>query len=245
MNFFDQYDRFYSTTRIGCHPNRLNSRYRAIIEPNLDLIRGRTILDIGSHDGRWSFAALMGGARHVTGVEGRAHLVDAARQTFAHYGVSDDRYRFFVGDAFEVLQRESIKVDTVLILGFFYHIYRHFEAAALAAATGASHIVLDTAVAKERGPGDAYIEYALEPTNKSGAALGPRAEELIGRPSRRAVELMFGQVGFELCDTDRSVNVGDPTRMEDYRDDRREIFILRRITATPDDSQIQTVASVQ
>jgi hypothetical protein len=175
----------------------------------------------------------------------RPLVVRGARQTFAHYGVSDDRYRFFVGDAFEVLQRESIKVDTVLILGFFYHIYRHFEAAALAAATGASHIVLDTAVAKERGPGDAYIEYALEPTNKSGAALGPRAEELIGRPSRRAVELMFGQLGFERCDTDSPVNVDDPTRMEDYRDDRREIFILRRITATPDDSQIQAVASFQ
>lgn len=236
MNFFDQYDRFYSTTRIGCHPNRLNSRYRAIIEPNLDLIRGRAILDIGSHDGRWSFAALMAGARHATGVEGRAHLVDAARQTFAHYGIDDDRYRFFVGDAFEVLQRESIKVDTVFILGFLYHTYRHFEAAALAAATGASHIVLDTAVAKEREPGKAVIEYALEPTNKDGAPIGPRAKELVGRPSRRAVELMFGQVGFELCDSDRPVGVDDPTRMEDYRDDRREIFILRRIDAAPGDS---------
>lgn len=234
MNFFDQYDRFYSTTRIGCHPNRLNSRYRALIEPHLDLIRGRTILDVGSHDGRWSFAALMAGARHVTGVEGRGHLVDAARQTFAHYGVSDDRYRFHVGDAFDVLQREAIKVDTVLILGFFYHTYRHFEAAALAAATGASHIVLDTAVAKDAVPGRAFIEYALEPTNKDGAPIGPRAKELVGRPSRRAVELMFGQVGFELCDIDRSVNVDDPTRMEDYRDDRREIFVLRRMTSTPD-----------
>jgi hypothetical protein len=233
MNFFDQYDRFYSTTHIGRHPNRLNSRYAAIIEPNIDLIRDKTVLDIASHDGRWTFAALKAGARHVTGIEGRAHLVDAARESLGLYGISDDRYRFFVGDVCEVLARESIQVDTVLCLGFFYHTYRHFEVAALAAATGAEHIVLDTAIAKEPQPGKAIIEYALEPTNTDGAPLGPRDREPVGRPSLRAIEMMFGHVGFEIRDIDGTVKVDNPERMDDYRNGRRGVFVLKRAAAVP------------
>ena len=244
MRFFDQYDEFYSTSRIGSHPNRLNSRYEAIIAPNIDLIRGRTVLDLASHNGRWTFAALMAGARHVIGVEARAHLVEAARRTLNRYGISDSRYRFVVGDACEVLKTESIRVETVLLLGFFYHTYRHFELASLAAATGATHIVLDTAVARAPDPEKAFIEYCLEPTGPDGAPSSARPMELVGRPSRRAVELMFGQLGFELTNPGRSVKVDDPQRVEDYRDGKREIFVLKRTNAIPDASRdVDSLAS--
>ena len=62
--FFDRYPRYLTTsdseTQMGSA--RLNLRHTAIIESNLDAIRGRRILDIASHDGRWSFAALRAGA---------------------------------------------------------------------------------------------------------------------------------------------------------------------------------------
>ncbi len=227
MNFFDQYDKFYGTSRIGIHPNRMNSRYRAIIEPNLDVIRDRRVLDLGSHDGRWAFAALKAGARHVTGIEARARHVDTARQTFHDYGIGEDRYRFLVGDVCDVLKAVPIAVDTVLILGFFYHTYRHFELAALLPATGASHIVLDTALALGPERDRAVIEYCLEPTDRGGAAFGPRDQELIGRPSLRAIELMFGQVGYQLSERDWYVNADNPVGMADYVDGRRGVFLLK------------------
>ena len=245
MSFFDQYDRFYSTTRTGSHPNRMNSRYSAIIEPNLDLIRDRTVLDIASHDGRWTFAALMAGARHAIGIEGRAHLVDAARQSMAHYGIGSDRYKFYVGDICDVLETERIKVDTVLCLGFFYHTHRHFEIASLLAATGASHIVLDTALAIGPQPGKAFIEYALEPTDKDGAPLGPRDREIVGRPSRKALEWMFAQHGFELSDNDSSVGVDDPLGIEDYKNGRRAIFRLTRATPAHNGQYSTAMPSVE
>jgi 23S rRNA G2069 N7-methylase RlmK/C1962 C5-methylase RlmI len=101
VNFFDQYDEFYATSRVGSHPNRMNRLYKAIIEANIDVIRGRTVLDIASHNGRWTFAALMAGARHVIGVEPRVHPVDAARRTLSRYGISENRYTFVLGDVFE------------------------------------------------------------------------------------------------------------------------------------------------
>src|SRR6266446_801015 len=84
--FFDQYPRFYSTSMVSPSPERLNERYRALISPNEEFIRGKTILDLAAHDGRWSFAALKAGARHVTGIEGRAHLVESAIATAQEYG---------------------------------------------------------------------------------------------------------------------------------------------------------------
>ncbi len=227
MNFFDQYDKFYGTSRIGINPNRMNSRYRAIIEPHLDVLRDRRVLDLGSHDGRWAFAALKAGARHVTGIEARARHVDMARQTFRDYGIGEDRYRFLLGDVCDVLKAESIAVDTVLVLGFFYHTYRHFEIAALLAATGASHIVLDTALALGPERDGAIIQYVLEPTDRGGAAFGPRDRELTGRPSPRAIELMFGQVGFDLCERDWAVKADNPDGMSDYLEGRRGIFHLK------------------
>jgi hypothetical protein len=67
--FIDEFPQFYSTSQTGAVPNRLNQRYRACLEWNEPVIRGNRILDIASHDGRWSFAALKTGASHVVGIE--------------------------------------------------------------------------------------------------------------------------------------------------------------------------------
>jgi len=61
--FFDTYPQFYRTSNTAARPDRLNDRYRAIIDFNRGIIQGSTILDIASHDGRWSFAAIKSGAR--------------------------------------------------------------------------------------------------------------------------------------------------------------------------------------
>src|SRR5579863_7632854 len=77
--FFDSYPRFFSTSDTAAAPDRLNQRYRALIQSNAGIISGRRVLDIASHDGRWSLAAHKASAEHVLGIEARQHLVDAAR----------------------------------------------------------------------------------------------------------------------------------------------------------------------
>ena len=61
MEFFDKYSRFFDTSSVGNWPDRLNSRYRAIISANKSLFDGARVLDLASHDGRWSYAALDAG----------------------------------------------------------------------------------------------------------------------------------------------------------------------------------------
>ena len=98
--FFDDYPAFNETSRTAASPARLNLRHEAMIEPNRDILAGARVIDLASHDGRWSFAAHEAGAAHVTGVEARRPMVEAARRTFAGYGVPSDRYTFIRGDLF-------------------------------------------------------------------------------------------------------------------------------------------------
>lgn len=50
--------------------NRLNERYNAIIDANKTIIKNSRILDLASHDGRWSFATLKSGSEYTLGIEG-------------------------------------------------------------------------------------------------------------------------------------------------------------------------------
>ena len=42
--------------------NRMNERYEALFASNRDIFDGARVLDLASHDGRYSFAALKTGA---------------------------------------------------------------------------------------------------------------------------------------------------------------------------------------
>src|SRR5215469_2875247 len=96
--FFDAYPRFFDTSIIA-PPDRINQRYRALIESNVDVIRGCRVLDLASHDGRWSFATYKAGAEYVLGIEARQHLVEGARDNVREYGVLRGQVEFRQGDA--------------------------------------------------------------------------------------------------------------------------------------------------
>jgi predicted nicotinamide N-methyase len=144
------------------------------------------VLDVASHDGRWSFAALKAGCTHVTGIEAREHLVDNSNATFQAYGVDQALYRFIRADAVDALRQQTFEVDTVLLLGFFYHVDCHVQLASLVAATGAKHIVLDTNIVPDsQAPnGAASIELMNEATASEGNAFGSDPMTIVGRPSR-------------------------------------------------------------
>jgi len=86
-NFFDSFRDFYSTSMTGQSANRLNNRYQILIENNRNIIENSRILDLASHDGRWSFAALMNKASKVVGIEGKSHLVENAKKNMEKNGI--------------------------------------------------------------------------------------------------------------------------------------------------------------
>jgi hypothetical protein len=248
MNFFDNFKRFYVTSQTSPFPHRLNGRHHAIIARNADVLVGKRVLDIASHDGRWSFAALQAGAAHVTGMEPRQALIDNALETFAHYEIDPARYEFKCGDVFNLLAGQQF--DVVLCLGFYYHTIRHAELLDLIERTGARVVIIDTEVTPtvDQLPvmptddprlvyGNPYaIQLLRDPVEDQQMAchdsLTRDGHTLVGRPSRAAVHYMANHFGYACTLYDWPAhftsNPEHASSMTDYDQGWRDTFYLSK-----------------
>ena len=230
--FFDQYPRFYSSSIVGATPERLNERYRALIGPNEQSIREKTILDLASHDGRWSFAALKAGARHVTGIEVRSHLVESAIAAVREYGIGAARYQFIAGDVFDqidLIQPDSI--DTVFCFGFFYHTPPHVLLLSKIARLNPKCLILDTEI--DRSTTDCVIRLRKEEVTRDANSLvgqpGDPLHALVGKPSRSALETMLRSFGWSLSYYDwHRAGISNWRELNDYRNGSRVSIVATR-----------------
>ena len=114
--FFTDVTQFHEESKkirtIGVKPgrdaqalDRINKRYELIIEPHKENLKGAKILDFGSYDGRWTYAAIDAGVEHVTGIEINSDFTDAAEANMQALGVSPDKYDYVVGDLLSVLRK--------------------------------------------------------------------------------------------------------------------------------------------
>jgi Methyltransferase domain len=220
--FFERFPRFYWTSSTAPTTTRLNLRYEAIFGENRDVFDGAAVLDLASHDGRWSLAALATGARSVTGVEARPELVKAAAENLAEYGYGADRARFVAGDVHEVLAAGDLTADVVLCLGFLYHTLRYNELLDGIRRTSARYLIIDTFSPFMMGP-VANVNVITEDADEEGKAAadtythGPSV--LVGRPNLAAIRTMVGAYGYRverlsdwaglLRDNPRTDNCGD------------------------------------
>lgn len=247
MGFFDQHPRFYRTSQTSPLPLRLNARHKAIIGGSAEQLRGARVLDIASHDGRWSFAALKAGAAHVTGIEPRAELIANACASFAEEGIDPARHDFLAGDVFDRLQ--GMDFDVVLCLGFYYHTLRHAELLDRIQRTGARWVVIDTEVVPPPdldAPaaadarlvfGNPYaIQLLREPVDDQQMACSDvmtrDGHTLVGRPSRPAMAFMAAHFGYAIDRYDWPAHFArhpdDAAAMVDYHEGWRETFYLSR-----------------
>jgi SAM-dependent methyltransferase len=195
--FFREHDVFLSSEeRASDVLTRLDARYHAIIEHGRDAIDGARILDMASHNGRWSLAALCNGAAHVLGVEARPSLVAAANRNVMRYGIADNRYHFVVGDVHKEIRRlEPGQVDTILCLGFFYHTIQHFQLLAEFKRLAPRHLIIDTAINRSR---DYRIVVTRERTSDPLMAAGPDRWAWTGRLSGPLLEDALIFADFEV-----------------------------------------------
>ena len=200
--FFDRFPHFADTSSTASRPARLNIRHEGMFESNQAIFTDAKVLDLASHDGRWSMAALDAGASHVTGVEGRAELVSEAESTFSMYGVDSSRYRFINDDMFDVLHDpvgNGIDVDVVMCLGFIYHTLRYQDLFAGIRALKPKYFLIDTAVIKHD---KAMVLLHSEDSSKESAGLDHTFQVggrlITGRPSESALQLMLDVHGFTV-----------------------------------------------
>jgi SAM-dependent methyltransferase len=219
QEFCDRFPRFLETTETIPSRSRLDARWRAIIGWNAAVLTGRRVLDLGCHDGRWSFAALEAGASHVIGIEARAHLVKKAAENFSYYGVSADSYDFVTGEAMESLRALKVaSVDVVMCLGFFYHTLEHMRLLLEARRLGAEYIIIDTSISAAKEPIVALAFEATEDTrNAVDYGLTGNNKALVGAPSQSGLLAMLDYAGYQADFFDWQNNaVDDWTDLPDY-----------------------------
>ncbi len=222
MEFFTTYDRF-TKTGSGAQPERLNRRFIALIENNVHIIQNSTILDIASHDGRWSFAAVKNGAKQVIGIEGRQELVDKATQNMMHYDIEPNKYRFITGDIHQEIHKIKEKIDVVLLLGFFYHTMKHYELFEAIKKIRPKYIILDSNVFNSGPDTPPLIFLKKEPTNNPLYAIGAEEFALVGVPNIAAINMMLDDIGYayEYFDWKKIPTGMGIAHCQDYKDGNR------------------------
>ena len=197
--FFSDYPRFEVTSKVASDIERLNYRYAHIIERNRDILAGKRVLDIASHDARFTLAALVGGgASHVTGIEARGNLIAHAAENLKHYGITEDRFTLIEGDVFtRVHELPKGAIDTAMVLGFLYHTARQYELISAISALGARSIIVDSNVlAKAERP---IILLQWEGTKHDAQIWdASRAKVLSSMPSAMALTMIMEEFGYEV-----------------------------------------------
>jgi SAM-dependent methyltransferase len=218
--FFERFPRFVETSETGPWLDRLNARYLALIHANRDLIRGATVLDLASHDGRFSFAALQNGAARVIGVEHEPHLVRKANENMELHDVARDRYEFVLGDMFDLIPTAE-QCDIVFCFGILYHINDHMRLLQTIAEHAPRVLIIDSNLS--------HVPHAaIELRAPVAGSPPPVGAQLEGWPTKAGLDAMLSSFGwtFEYFDWPGSGLTADSPKLDDYRVGRRASVVV-------------------
>jgi SAM-dependent methyltransferase len=215
--FFDQYDRFLESSKTGRDLDRLNARYTGLVHRHREQLRGATVLDLASHDGRFSFAALDAGAARVLGVEIDGDLVVKARDNLAAYGVEPSRFEFVQRDLFRAFD-DLDQFDVVFCVGILYHLTDHMQLLTRIALTDPALVLLDTKISQLDGA-------LVELRSPLGGSPPVGIDTVEGYPTRSALDVMVASLGWKASYLDWHAEGLDGAEMDDYVEGRRVTLI--------------------
>jgi predicted nicotinamide N-methyase len=209
-----------------------------LITCNADLIQGARILDLASHDGRWAFAAIKNGARHVTGVEGRSYLVQYAEQNFEKYGVPTSQYDFVHADCVDAVRLFDVsQFDVIFCFGFLYHTPNHFQLLHAITRLAPRALLIDSILINSPTP---VVMLGTDDSTLEGASIAlipEQPETLVGIPTTRALELMLEYLGWDVRYLSwLEAQWPDWVGIEDYRDRKRFTLVARKATGRRGDT---------
>lgn len=123
----------------------LNARIDNLLIRNQDCIKGKRILDIGSHMGTFMYSALELGAKFVQGIDTEEKTIERGQELFRQTGVAESTYNFLVDDAFRYLENlEEGSFDTVLCLGTLYYMVEPYRLLKLMQKVAKEVVLIDT-----------------------------------------------------------------------------------------------------
>lgn len=141
---------YLSSSNVRAIAQRLNWRAKVLISGYKEDFRGKRVLDLASHDGRFMHAALSHGAAKVVGVEVRESHIHAALDNLAQCGHARERYEVVAGDLVEYLRSvDPGDFDTILCFGVLSHLIEHVDVVREISRIAPGAFILDTWVACE------------------------------------------------------------------------------------------------
>jgi hypothetical protein len=240
--FFECFSGFVETSQTGSVVDRLNARYLALIHANRELINGSSVLDLASHDGLFSFAALKNGARRVIGIEAEPDLVKKSLAHMERYNIPRNHYEFVCGDVFDDIETVE-PCDIVLCFGLLYHVNNHMLLLSRIAESDPRGMIVDTNISQLES---AVIE-VRNPLGGSPPRLGGQLE---GYPTKAALDAMFSSFGWTHRYVDWTQSgLLDRPQMDDYRTGQRVSAIIdcnrQSLSAKQRDDAVQSVFEQQ
>ncbi|MER5174097.1 class I SAM-dependent methyltransferase [Thioclava kandeliae] len=196
---------------------RLERRYDFIIKPISASFKGAKVLDLGAHDGRWSYVFANLGAASVTAIEGRKHLVEC----FDKFPKTDfsNRVQFINDDVYHFLETavsNGEQYDIVCVLGLFYHVSDHLHLLKLIKKLNPKLVIVDSDFTMSTEAEVLLLKESTLSDLNAIASYEGQNETIVGIPSFRAMEEMCDIVGFkitwhdwETVALDRRETIGD------------------------------------
>jgi 23S rRNA U2552 (ribose-2'-O)-methylase RlmE/FtsJ len=242
-DFFQFDSAFVTNGTTGNWIDRLNARYRLIIEPYRYLFNHRRILDLGAHDGRWMHAALSAGATHVTGVEGRIDNAKRCTANLTEIGYSSSCFDVLVENIEGQGTWYSQHYNLALVLGLLYHVASPIELFRRIARTGVDTIVIDTAITNDSSPSLRLVTESKMVEGNGVDDLNHKSVVLVCHPSQTAIEMALRHFGFSVKKVDlaiggiypttdsvasRTLKLSKENPLQDYEQGLRAIFIASR-----------------
>jgi hypothetical protein len=202
MSIFDKPE--FKKSPNGNGIARLDFRHKGIIDWNKEYLKDKSIIDIGYHDGRWSYAAALAGANYIKGIE----ITDICHQSDELIRDTGATLYVHQGDAVELLDTIGT-ADTVLCLGFLYHTFDCIEILRRIGKK-TNTLILDTMVNASK---ESIINMRPEGNKRY---LNNPATESVAIPSKSGLELILKHCGF------RGIEYYDyPKGQSDYDAGRR------------------------
>jgi predicted nicotinamide N-methyase len=250
MGFFDFLRNLPAYDDTPGAARRLNLRHAALIAPFAADLAGARVVDLGAHDGRWSYALAAAGAAEVVAVEPRAELL--ARLPQFPNPAWRARIRPVQAEAIDHLEtalRAGERFDFAAVFGLFYHIMDHNRLLLLLRRLGARLIVIDGEFLQPANPMIQMVREATAKPLNAAPQFPGQAMTFKGVPSIGAIQAMAEALEYDLDwfpwdalpPADRGP-VGDyfrPGRM------RRATCVLRRRAGPDQDPARESHASSQ
>lgn len=114
---------------------------------NIELIKNKRIIDLGTHRGQFLYPCIELGCQSITGVQPMPDYNQAINEALAGLNYRD-RASAIYGDAYDLPALSTIleNQDTLLMLGLIYHLNNHYQLLETVTRTNLTGLVIDISV---------------------------------------------------------------------------------------------------